>query len=84
MLTTIKTETDLWDARRVRHSKRVSTQLLVVLVVLVLVVWTVQPPQVCLAVERRADLERRRGRRRHATQGQNSLVGDAGPRHGAP
>lgn len=47
-----------------------------------LLVWTVQPPQVSLAVERRADLQRRRGGcRRHATEGQSSLVGDAGPRH---
>lgn len=47
-----------------------------------LMVWTVKPTQVCLAVEGRADLERRGGCRRHAAQGQSSLVGDAGPRHG--
>lgn len=46
-----------------------------------LMVWTVHPPQVCLAVEGRADLERRGGRRRHVAKGQSSLVRDAGPRH---
>lgn len=48
---------------------------------LVLMVWTVQPSQVCLAVEGRADLERRGGGCRHATEGQRSLVGDAWPWH---
>ena len=48
---------------------------------LVLMVWAVQPSQVCLAVEGRADLERRGGCRRHAAEGQSSLVGHAGPRH---
>lgn len=46
-----------------------------------LMVWTVQPSQVCLAVEGRADLERRGGCCSHAAEGQSSLVGDAGPRH---
>lgn len=45
-------------------------------------VWTVEPTQVCLAMEGRADLERRGGRCRHAAKGQSSLVWDAGPRHG--
>ena len=78
------------------HSQRVSTELLVLLLLLVLLVLlllvlvvlvmllvllvgTVQPPQVGLAVEGGADLERRAGRR-HAAQGQSSLVGGhAGP-----
>lgn len=51
---------------------------------LVLMVWTVQPPKVSLAVERRADLERGGGRCRHIAKGHGSLVGDAAPWHGAP
>lgn len=46
-----------------------------------LMVWTVQPSQVCLAVERRADLERRGGCSRHTAKGHGSLMGDAGSWH---
>lgn len=51
---------------------------------LVLMVWTVQSSHVCLAMERRGDLQRGGGRCHHAAEGQSSLVGDAGPRHGPP
>lgn len=68
--------TDLCDGIGVRHPKRVSTELLV------LMVWTVQPAQMCLAVQRGADLERRGGCCCHTAEGQVSLVGDAGPRYG--
>lgn len=46
-----------------------------------LMVWIVQPSQVCLAVERRADLERRGGCGRYSAKGHGSLMGDAGSWH---
>lgn len=57
--------TDLCDGGRVRHSQRVCGELLVLRMLLV---GTVQRPQVSLAVQRWADLQGRRGRGRHATQ----------------
>lgn len=71
-------ESDLCDGRGAGHSQGVSAELLV------LMMWTVQPPQVCLAVEWRAHLKRRGGRCRYVAQGQGSLVGDTGPWHGPP